>query len=124
MESHWPTCINPCKSGDGSCLKKIELPTQGGVEVGILGVKKSKLREMSWTVQKINKICFFTHPTPGGFRGGGGVGGQNFMSGKFHELSRKSIKKNPPPPTKGVAVGILGGQKIKSPGNGMNCREK
>ena len=33
-------------------------------------------------------------------------------------------KKNlPPPPPKGVAVGILGGQKIKSPGNVMNCPE-
>ena len=31
-------------------------------------------------------------------------------TGKFHELSRKSIKKIPPPP-KGVAVGILGGKK-------------
>ena len=29
----------------------------------------------------------------------------------------------PPPPPKGVAVGILGGQKIKSPGNVMNCPE-
>ena len=26
MESYLPTCINPCKSGDGSCLKKIDLP--------------------------------------------------------------------------------------------------
>ena len=78
---------------------------------------------MSWTVQKINKICFFTHPTPGG-SGGGGIWGSKFQkSGKFHELSRKSIKQSPPPP-KGVAVGILGGQKIKSPGNVMNCREK
>ena len=45
MESYLPTCINPCKSGDGSCLKKIDLPTQGGgVEVGILGVNKSKVK--------------------------------------------------------------------------------
>ena len=32
-------------------------------------------------------------------------------------------KKNYPPPPKGVAVGILGGQQIKSPGNVMNCPE-
>ena len=58
-------------------------------------------------------------PHPGG--GGGGVGGSTFQkSGKFHELPRKSINifLTPPP------VGILGGQKIKSPGNVMNCREK
>ena len=39
----------------------------------------------------------FTHPTPGGpaSRGGGGVGGSKFQKcGKFHELPRKSIKKN------------------------------
>ena len=60
-----------------------------------------------------------------GSRGGGGWGLKFQKSGKFHELSRKSIKKiYPPPPPKGVAVGILGGQKIKSPGNVMNCREK
>ena len=29
-----------------------------------------------------------------------------------------------PPKGGGVEVGILGGQKIKSPGNVMNCREK
>ena len=69
---------------------------------------------MSWTVQKINQFVF-THPTPGGFRGGGGGWGLKFQkSGKFHELSRKSIKKKIyPPPPKGVAVGILGGQKSK-----------
>ena len=61
---------------------------------------------------------------PGGFQRGGGWGSKFQKSGKFHELSRKSRKKNSPPPPKGVAVGILGGQKIKSPGNVMNCREK
>ena len=82
---------------------------------------------MSRTVQKINTFVF-THPTRGGggSRGGGGGGwGLKFQkSGKFHELSRKSIKTFfTPPPPKGVAVGILGGQKIKSPGNVMNCPE-
>ena len=64
-------------------------------------------------------------PTPpqrgpvGGFRGS-----KNQKSGKCHELPRKSIKqllkKNP------VGVGWGGnfsGQKIKSPGNVMNCPE-
>ena len=70
-----------------------------------------------------NLYIFFYTSHPGGFRGGGGWGSTFKKSGKFHELSRKSIKQSPPPP-KGVAVGILGGQKIKSPGNVMNCREK
>ena len=40
--------------------------------MGILGVKKSKVREMSWTVQKINNICFYpSHPGGGGVSGGG-----------------------------------------------------
>ena len=39
----------------------------------------------------------FTHPTPGGPASRGGLGGQHFKKcGKFHELPRKSIKKNSP----------------------------
>ena len=50
----------------------------------------------------------------------GNFRGSKFQkSGKFHELPRKSINIFLPPP-----VGILGGQKIKSPGNVMNGREK
>ena len=78
---------------------------------------------MSWTVQKINQFVF-THPTPGGFQGGGGWGLKFQKSGKFHELSRKSIKKFfYPPPTKGGRSGNFRGSKIKSPGNVMNCPE-
>ena len=34
-------CINTCKSGDGSYLKKLTSPPKGGgVEVGILGGQK------------------------------------------------------------------------------------
>ena len=92
--------------------------------MGILGGQKIKTpgNVMNYPENQYNLFC--THPTPGG-SGGGGSWGLTFQkSGKFHELSRKSIKQNPPPPPKGVAVGILGGQKIKSPGNAMNCREK
>ena len=120
-------CINPCKSGDGSYLKKIDLPTQGGgVEVGILGGQKIKSPGNVMNCPENQSICFYpTHPG-GGSRGGGGWGSKFKKSGKFHELSRKSITNLPPPgppPPKGVAVGILGGQKIKSPGNVMNCPE-
>ena len=124
-------CINPCKYGDGSYLKKIDLLTQGGEEVNLGGrsgnFRGSKNQKCGKCHELSRKsITFvFTHPTRGGFQRGGGWGSTFQKSGKFHELSRKSIKKiPPPPPPKGVAGGILGGQKIKSPGNVMNCREK
>ena len=102
MESYLPTCINPCKSGDGSCLKKIDLPTQGGgVEVGILGGQQIKSQNSGKCHELSRKsiiFFFFTHPTPGGSGEGGGWGSTFKKSGKFHELSRKSIKKSPPPP--------------------------
>ena len=94
-KQYWPqrvrtrwnhTCrlaIYPCKSGDGSCLKKIDLPTQGGgVEVGILGGQQiksqnsGKCHELSR--KSIKKIFFYTSH-PGGFWGGG-VGGQHLKS--------------------------------------------
>ena len=106
--------------------KKIDLPTQGGgVEVGILGGQQIKSQNSGKCHELSRKsiiFFFFTHPTPGG-SGEGGWGSTFKKSGKFHELSRKSIKKSPPPPPTGVAVGILGGQKIKRPGNVMNCPE-
>ena len=64
------------------------------------------------TVQKSNKNLF-DPPHPGGFRGGGGWGSTFQKSGKFHELPRKSIICFTHPPPMGVAVGILGGQKIR-----------
>ena len=107
-------CTNHCKSGDGSYLKKIDLPHPRGVgvEVGILGGQQIKSPGNVMNCPENQYICFYpSHP--GGVPGGG-VGGQNLKkSGKFHELSRKSIKKFTPPPPKGVAVGILGGQKSK-----------
>ena len=68
---HSRRCIYPCKSGDGSYLKKIDLPTQ-------LSRKSIKL--------------VFTHPTGG--VPGGGFGSKFQKSGKFHELSEKIEKKN------------------------------
>ena len=106
--------------------KKLTSPPKGGGGRsgnfrGSKNQKSGKCHELSR--KSIN--LFLPIPPGGGGVPGGGVGGSKFQkSGKFHELSRKSIKKNlPPPPPKGVAVGILGGQKIKSPGNVMNCPE-
>ena len=91
--------------------------------MGILGGQKIKSPGNVMNCPENQSICFYpSHP--GGVPGGGGGWGLKFQkSGKFHELSRKSIQKIYPPPPKGVAVGILGGQKIKSPGNVMNCPE-
>ena len=116
-------CINPCKSGDGSYLKKLTSPPKGGGRNGNFRGSKNQ-KSGKWHELSRKSIKFvFTHPT----RGGGGLGGGSKFqkSGKFHELSRKSIKKNlpPPPPPQGVAVGILGSQKIKSLGNVTNCPE-
>ena len=105
--------------------KKIDLPTQGGGGGrsgnfrGSKNQKSGKCHELSR--KSIN--LFLPIPPRGGGSRGGGWGLKFKKSGKFHELSRKSIKKNLPPPPKGVAVGILGGQKIKSPGNVMNYPE-
>ena len=96
--------------------KKIDLPTQGGGGRsgnfrGSKNQKSGKCHELSR--KSIN--LFLPIPPRGGVPGGGGWGLKFQKSGKFHELSRKSIKKKftPPPPPKGVAVGILGGQKSK-----------
>ena len=84
--------------------KKIDPHPRGGVEVGILGCQKIKTpgnvncHELS---RKSIKFVFFTHPTPGGSGGGGGWESKFKKSGKFHELSRKSTKKSPPPQQRG-----------------------
>ena len=99
---------------------------RGGVEVGILGGQQIKSQNSGKCHELSRKsiIFFFLHIPPRGVPGRGGWGSTFKKSGKFHELSRKSIKKiSPPPPPTGVAVGILGGQKIKRPGNVMNCPE-
>ena len=80
--------------------QKIDLPTQGGgVEVGILGGQKIKSLGNVMNCPENQYICFYpTHPGGGGSRGGGGWGSKFQKFGKFHELSRKSIKKVTPPP--------------------------
>ena len=101
--------------------KKIDLPTQGrsGNFRGSKNQKSGKCHELSR-----KSITFvFTHPTRGGGVPRGG--GQNVKSPvNFMNCRENREKKLPPPPPKGVAVGILGSQQIKSPGNVMNCREK
>ena len=65
-----------------------------------------------------NQYIFLTHPTPGG---GGSRGGSKFQkSGKFHELSRKSIQNFTPPPTKGGRSGNFRGSKNQKSGK---CHE-
>ena len=107
-------------------IKKITPPpTKGGRSGNFRGSKNQKSGKCHELSRKSINL-FLPNPPWGGFqsRGGGGGWGSTFQkSGKFHELSRKSIKKITPPPPKGVEVGILGGQKIKSPGNVMNCPE-
>ena len=83
--------------------------------MGILGGSKNKksgkCHELSRkSVKKIDP----DHPG-----GPGGWGSKIKKCGTFHELTRKSITKKFHPPG-----AILGGEKIKSPGNVMNCREK
>ena len=115
-------CINPCKYGDGSYLKKLTSPPKGGGRNGNFRGSKNQKSGKCHELSRKSITFVFTHPT----RGGGGFrgGGSKFQkSGKFHELSRKSVKKiyPPPPPPQGAAVGILGSQKIKSLGNVTNC---
>ena len=95
-------CTNPCKSGDGSYLKKLTSPPKGGgVEVGILGGQKNQKSGKCHELTRKSIKFVFTHPTPGMGSRGGGWGSKFQKSGKFHELSRKSIKKTTPPPPKG-----------------------
>ena len=81
----------------------------------ILGGQKIKTpgNVMNYPENQYN--LFLPIPPGGGGEFQGGLGGSKFKkSGQFHELSRKSIKiKFTPPPPKGVAVGILGGQKSR-----------
>ena len=100
--------------GDGSYLKKLTSPPKGGGRSGnFRGSKNQKSGKCHELSRQSIKFVFLTHPTPGG---SGGGGGQHFKSPLNFMNCRENLLKNSPPP-KGVAVGILGGQKIKSPGN-------
>ena len=117
-------CINPCKSGDGSYLKKLTSPPKGGGRSGNFRGSKNQKSGKCHELSRKSINLFLPIPPRGGSRGGGGWGLKFQKSGKFHELSRKSIKKNfTPPPTKGGRSGNFRGSKIKSPGNVMNCPE-
>ena len=62
--------------------------------------------------ENLSKFFFYTSH-PGGFRGGGW--GSTFKkSGKFHELSRKSIKKSPPPTNRGRSGNFRGSKNQKT----------
>ena len=89
--------------------------------MGILGGQKIKSPGNVMNCPDNQYILVFLNPShPGAFRGGWGSKLQK--SGKFHELSRKSIQKSRP--TKGGRSGNFRGSTKSSPGNVMNCREK
>ena len=88
-------CINPCKSGDGSYLKKLTSPPKGGGRSGNFRGSKNQKSGKCHELSRKSITFVFTHPTPGGVPEG--VGGQNFKSPVyFMNCSRKSIKKIPP----------------------------
>ena len=113
-------CINPCKSGDGSYLKKLTSPPKGGGRSGNFRGSKNQKSGKCHELSRKSINLFLPIPPRGGGSRGGGWESKCQKSGKFHELSRKSITKCLPPPPKGVAVGILGGQKNQKSGK---CHE-
>ena len=117
-------CINPCKSGDGSYLKKLTSPPKGGGRSGNFRGSKNQKSGKCHELSRKSINLFLPIPPGGGGVPGGGLGGWGLKfqkSGKFHELSRKSIKKNlPPPPTKGGRSGNFRGSKNQKSGK---CHE-
>ena len=98
-------CTNPCKSGDGSYLKKLTSPPKGGGRSGNFRGSKNQKSGKCHELSRKSITFVLPHPPPshpgGWVPGGGGWGSKFKKSGKFHELSRKSIKKTTAPPTKG-----------------------
>ena len=88
--------------------------------MGILGGQKIKSPGNVMNCPENQYICFYPSHPGGGSRGGGW--GLKFQkSGKFHELSIKSITTNlPPPPTKGGRSGNFRGSKNQKSGK---CHE-
>ena len=64
-------------------------PGGTGVGGGALGVKISKVREISRTAEKIDKKCN-PHPTPPTPRGGG-VTGENFKASSFKKYLGNAV---------------------------------
>ena len=110
-------CINPCKSGDGSYLKKLTSPPKGGGRSGNFRGSKNQKSGKCHEPSRKSINLFLPIPHRGG---GGGWGLKCQKSGKFHELSRKSIKKITPPPTKGGRSGNFRGSKNQKSGK---CHE-
>ena len=90
--------------------------------MGILGGQKIKSPGNVMICPENQYICFYpSHPGGWGFQGGGGWGSTFQKSGKFHELSRKSLKKiTPPPHPKGGRSGNFRGSKNQKSGK---CHE-
>ena len=115
-------CINPCKSGDGSYLKKLTSPPKGGGRSGNFRGSKNQKSGKCHELSRKSINLFLPNPPRGGSRGGGGWGSKFPKSGKFHELSRKLINNflPPPPPTKGGRSGNFRGSKNQKSGK---CHE-
>ena len=73
-------CKNPCKSGDGSYLKKLTSPPKGGGRSGNFRGSKNQKSGKCHELSRKSINLFLPIPPRGGSRGGGGVGGQNFKS--------------------------------------------
>ena len=66
-----PTCLFPPANVPVSAsYSRIDLPTKGGVEVGILGDQKIKTPGNAMNCPENLYFFFFTHPSPGGSGGG------------------------------------------------------
>ena len=92
--------------------------------MGILGDQKIKSPGNVLNYPENQYNLFLPIPPWGGGFQGGGIGGPNCKS-SVNVMNCEKIDNNLfTPPPKGVAVGILGGQKIRSRGNVLNCREK
>ena len=104
--------------GTDSNLNKFDPPHPRGVPGGILESPNSKVQELSWTVQKINKKVTPAPPWGWGFKG------SKFQkSGKFHELPRKLIDFFYPTPTQLVGGGRVQNWRETRWEGGMDGRE-
>ncbi len=99
----WHACAD--RSGNHSSPNKFDPPNPKGVSGGFYGVNNSKVQEMSWAAQKINKKI---NPHPTG--GGGWVEVLGIKISKVGEISWTVEKIDSfcypsPPPTRGSFMG-------------------